>query len=795
MLLGTGLRHWKILAIFLSFVPWTPVRGVNGVQSKNVQASETPTVAGNEITASDHWAFRTLVPSALPKVVQSGRLRTPIDAYILSQLESHRLEFSPDASQITLIRWASLDLIGLPPSPQEIRLFLQDKTEDAYERLIDRLMASPHFGERWGRHWLDVAGYADTVGFDGNPNDLSLTEGKWRYRDYVIQCFNEDMPYDQFLLEQLAGDEVDNWRTTDVLPPEILRRLIATGYLRTARDQTTEPVSNIPTNFYEVIHDTIEIVGKGLLGLTVNCARCHDHKFDPVLQEDYYRLMAIFTPAYNPDSWKPAISWSKDLEDRTLPDVPLRQAEEIRQHNILIDHKIADLNKQIAAVREPHKSRLFEEKIQSIPESLRMETRTAWETDKNQRNVVQKAIFEKYSKTLTVTDAEVEASITEEEKAVLLKSGGEMEQASKQRRRWNKIQALFDVGPAPSTRLLIGGQHENPDHEVLPGYIQALCEFPDQVQMIPPTIDGTSGRRTALAQWLTTGNTRATGLVGRVMVNRIWMHLFGSGLGSPDADFGVQGMPPVHPELFEWLVLQFQQGPWRIKPLVRRILLSTVYRQASSLRDLNLNPNPATLDPDNRLFWRMPLRRLESEVIRDALLEVSGQFDPAMGGPPVLLKTSPDGRVDIHTEKLAAPADAWRRSVYLVSRRAYHHSLLSVFDHPSIATTCARRDASAVPLQALAMLNDQMVIEVSERLADRVRHAVTSDKERIAEAFLVSLSRNPDAWEVATCLDALETKGPLYRDLEGCSAEVAERRAFVDFCHTLLNTSEFLYVE
>ncbi|MDA0658746.1 MAG: DUF1549 and DUF1553 domain-containing protein [Planctomycetota bacterium] len=787
-----GLAAWlPVLAIQLATVSGAIGREVAGPSA----ASSENFAKQTAVREQDHWSFRLLDSSAMPTVRNPDRLRNPIDAFILDKLESNGLEFSPDADKVTLMRRAYLDLTGLPPSPDERKEFLSDTADGAYERLIDRLMASPHFGERWGRHWLDVAGYADTVGFDGNPNDLALTEGKWRYRDYVIQCFNDDVPYDQFLLEQLAGDEIDNWRTSDVMRPETMRRLIATGYLRTARDQTTEPVSNIPTNFYEVLNDTVEIVGKGLLGLTVNCARCHDHKFDPILQEDYYRLMAIFTPAYNPDSWKPAVSWSKELDDRTLPDIPLSEAEEIRKQNVAIDNQVIDLNKQVAALREPYRTRLFEEKLLNVPELLRSETRAAWNTDKKTRDSAQKAIVNKFATILTVTDAEIDMAMSPVEKDLLAKNQHEIKTASNRHRSWNKIQALFDVGPPPSTYLFLDGQHENPGHEISPGYVQVLCDHPNLATMTPPKLESTSGRRTALAQWLTTRNTRASALVSRVMANRIWMHLFGNGLASTDADFGVQGTPPIHPELLDYLALEFQNRRWHIKPLIRLMMTSTVYRQSSSQLDAEPRPNPREIDPENRLYWRMPLRRLESEVIRDVLLDVSGKLDRSMGGPPVLLKTSPDGRVDINVEKLAKPADAWRRSVYLVSRRAYHHSLLSVFDQPSIATTCARRDGSAVPLQALAMLNDRMVIEVSERLAERVRNSTSSDTERIDYAFQLSLSRKPDAWEATTCLEALQQKRQLYIEVEHTSPSVAERRAMIDLCHTLLNTSEFLCAE
>ena len=268
------------------------------------------------------WSFRPLSPPPAPRVADSARVRTPIDAFLLSRLEAQGLSFSPDADAPTLVRRAYLDLLGLPPSPEEIDAFLSDDRPGPFNRLVDHfLLSSPHFGERWGRHWLDVAGYVDTVGFDTDATNIITSEGKWLYRDYVIRAFNQDRPYDRFLTEQLAGDELYDWRRAEHFTPEVREALIATGYLRTARDMTHEDVGVIPQNFFGIMHDTIEIVGTGLLGLTINCARCHSHKFDPIPQEDYYRIMAVFTPAYNPRAWLPVIPTETNLKDRGLPDV------------------------------------------------------------------------------------------------------------------------------------------------------------------------------------------------------------------------------------------------------------------------------------------------------------------------------------------------------------------------------------------------------------------------------------------------------------------------------------------
>ncbi len=255
------------------------------------------------------WSFRPIARPAVPTLAgnERHRIRTPIDAFLLARLDEKGLSFSADAEPATLVRRVYLDLLGLPPSPEEVDTYTSDNQPGAFERLIDRMLGSPHFGERWGRHWLDVAGYVDTVGFDTDATNIITSDGKWRYRDYVIHAFNIDKPYDRFLTEQLAGDELHDWRPAKRLTPEMREALIATGYLRTARDMTHEDVGQIPQNYFGIMHDTIEIVGTGLLGLTVHCARCHSHKFDPIPHEDYYRFMAVFAPAYNPQAWLPVI--------------------------------------------------------------------------------------------------------------------------------------------------------------------------------------------------------------------------------------------------------------------------------------------------------------------------------------------------------------------------------------------------------------------------------------------------------------------------------------------------------
>jgi uncharacterized protein DUF1553/uncharacterized protein DUF1549 len=706
------------------------------------QAAEAAAVTDQD---REHWAFQKVHRPRVPTLHARSAAQTPIDAFLLAKLAEKKLALSPPADRPTLLRRAYLDLHGLPPSPQDVAEFVADPAPDAFERRIDRLLASPRFGERWGRHWLDVVGYADTVGFDTDANGIILSAGKWKYRDYVIAAFNADKPYDRFLTEQLAGDELVDWRHAPHFTPEIRDDLIATGYLRTARDQTHEPESNIPLNYYGVLHDTVEMLGSSLFALTVNCARCHSHKFDPIPQRDYYRLMALFTPAYNPQHWKPVFPWKPEIKDRALADVSPAEQAQIERANLAVDRDVAAIHGRMS---EPH--------------------------------------------------------CTPQLKATLKQRIAERSAA---RRQYGHIQALYDVGPAPATYLLKRGQFETPGLEVEPGFLSVLCDA-DREAVAQPHANGTdSGRRVAFARWLTHRDSRASALVARVMVNRIWQHLFGQGLVRTPENFGAQGESPTHPELLEWLAADFMTTyQWQIKPVLRELLLSAGYQQSSTvgraaslpvshISNSNFVANPAKLDPDNKLLWRMPAKRLEAEVIRDCILATSGRLNSVMGGPPILLVARPDGLVVVDESKLKRPTDANKRSVYLLSRRAYNLSLLTVFDRPLFAVNCPKRDASVIPLQSLTMLNDEFVADEAVHFAARVAsHSPPTSADEIRRAFSIALCRLPNHKEENRCTAYLDHQRTTFKSA-GTTDREADRQALTELCHTLLNTSEFLYSE
>jgi hypothetical protein len=745
-------------------------------------------------SAREHWAFRPPWRPAPPSVKHSDRVRTPIDAFLLARLEARGLTFAPDADRPTLARRASLDLLGLPPAPAEVDAFVADRRPGAYGRFLDRLLASPHFGERWARHWLDLAGYADTVGFDIDAGTIILSEGKWRYRDYVIAAFNHDKPYDRFVTEQLAGDELADWRRAPRFTSEMRELLIATGYLRTARDTSHEPESNIPLVYYGVLHDTVAIVGNSLLGLTVHCAQCHNHKFDPVSQKEYYRLMAAFTPAYNPRNWKPVYPWKAEIKDRALPGVSVAELAEIGHHNRAIDRQVRALKARQADLLRLYETQLREAKLQSLPKAIRADTAAALATLPAKQTAVQKYLADKLGPLVHLKPEEITAALTPADRAAARRINEDLAALDRRRRTFGKIQALYDVGPPPSTFLLKRGNYENPGEEVVPGFLRVLSdpEHLAAVRSVKPA-GATSGRRLALARWLTEPRSRASALVARVWVNRLWEHLFGQGLVPSSDNFGRSGEPPTHPELLEWLAGELTRNDWRTKALLRQLMLSTAYRQASRTAPETQGADPAKVDPGNRLLWKMRLRRLEAEAIRDSILAVSGRLDPQMGGPPILLKTHADGMVVIDSQ--AGPAAEGRRSVYLMSRRAYNLSLLMVFDQPLVAVTCPRRDASAVPLQSLTMLNDGFVTEQARHFAERVaRNAGASGEPAVAAAFRLALVRSPSPAEMRLCCALLDRQAALLRSAHTPQGQ-AEQKALAQLCLVLLNTSEFLYTE
>ena len=748
-----------------------------------------------------HWAYRTLARPKVPPVANPHAVITPIDAFIQARLESAGLSLAEEADRRTLLRRLVLDLLGRPPTIAEQDRFLADTRPGAWARQVDATLASPEFGQRFGRHWLDVAGYADTIGFDHVPTQVIITEGKWRYRDYVIQAFNNDHPLDRFLQEQLAGDEMVDWRDAKTYSPETVRHLVATGFLRTARDQTHEGVGVITPNYYEVLFETIDVVAGGLMGLSVKCARCHDHKFDAIPQRDYYRLMASLITAYNPTDWRPVYRFAKDINERSLLDVTTETKKQIDADNAKLNSQIATARKLIDAARQAARTRVLEKKRATVPSEIRSDVITAIGTDGKKRNEVQKFLAKRFEKLLAVSDDETAAALAESERTTIAEAGQRIADLESRKRTYGRVQALFDVGKAPTTFVLTRGDYRYPAAPVEPGYLSVLCDTPEEVVMQPAVVQGaSSGRRLALARWLTRPGTRASALVTRVLVNRFWQAVFGRGLVRSSGDFGVQGTPPSHPLLLDWLAGELQRHNWQVKPLLRLMLVSAAYRQTSRPARGPRWATAVRIDPGNRLLWRMPVRRLESEAIRDSLLAVADRLDRSIGGPPVPQAAHSDGSITINTSALKRPLDRWRRSVYMVTRRGYSITLLQVFDQPSILTTCSNRESSAVPLQSLTMINGPFVNGIADRISGQVIEsnggsADAAHFEPILRAiYRRILCREPDDQEIRLCRAAWdENRATIVAS--GTSEPEARRQAVVELCHTVLNTSEFLYRE
>jgi hypothetical protein len=742
--------------------------------------AEAPEVTDKD---RDFWSFRKPVRAPVPSVSQKDRVRNPIDSFLLAKLEEKRLTYAPQADRRTMIRRAYYDLLGLPPSPEEIAAFETDRSPDAWEKLLDRLLASPHFGERWGRSWLDAAGYADVHGIDTNVSVIRASEGKWRYRDYVVRAFNQDKPYDRFLTEQIAGDELLDWRSAPKFTPEMRELLEATGFLRTAADDTDNNELNIALIRYRVLQLTIQNVTSNVLGLTVGCAQCHTHKYDPIPQRDYYRMMAIFMPAFNPQSWP-------QTKDRYLADVSPAEKAEIDRHNAELDKRLKPLQDQLAEIRKPYEEKLLAQKLQALPEALRADTKAALNTPAEKRTDIEKYLVRKLGAMLKVPAEDAVAKLSEADRARYDAVMEQVRPIESQRHSYGKIQALYDVGPPPISYLLRRGNHETPTVELEPGFLTVLTE-PGKPVTIPASASQgkTSGRRLAFARWLTEPDTPASGLVARVMVNRMWQQIFGEGIVSPPDNFGRMGSLPTHPELLDWLATEFVRNGWHIKPMIRLLMTSAAYQQSSARSDAL---EAAQIDPGNRLLWRMRLRRLDAEAIRDSVLSAARQLDLKVGGEPVAMDYRPDGMVLVAAKDATAQ---YRRSLYMFQRRSFNLTMLSVFDEPVMDTNCTRRNSSAVVLQSLAMMNNAFVLKEADAFANRViQEGGTSAQTLLDRAYRIALGRGPTAKESAWSLDSLHQIQDRYCG-DGKPPEEARRKALAAVCQTLLNTNEFLYLE
>ena len=756
--------------------------GATGADSQDDDVAEL--VDKSSGVTRNHWSFQPAVRPPPPVVKARGLVRNAIDTFVLSALESKGLNLSGEASREVLLRRVSFDLIGLPPSPEEVRQFLGDRDERAYERLINRLLASPHYGERWGRHWLDLAGYADSAGVLAEDRPLPSA---FRYRDYVIHAFNSDKPYDRFLQEQLAGDELSDYWTAyeklDRLPDEVIEAVTATGYLRCAADSSRPDFATIKNAdaqyYYPTINDTLQIVASSTLGLTLQCARCHSHKFDPIPQVEYYRMQGIFTAAFRPKQWIPQ-------GERRVLVASASQMKMADEHNGKLDAEIAKSKQELADLRAQYKLKLFEDRLVGLPESIRVDVKQSIGKAAEGRTVVEKYLAEKFQPLLQPDDTTLDKLLPES----YADYGPASERlkaaiAAQDRRRmhFDELRALYDLPGSVTTPLLRRGDPLTPGPPVPPGVLSSVAA-PVAFQWKPPAADAkTSGRRLAFARWLTQPDHPLT---ARVMVNRIWLHHFGEGIVATPEDFGALGTPPSHPQLLDWLAREFVESGWSIKHLHRLILMSASYRQSSAF-DEALHAKASQVDPDNRWLWRQRLRRVDAEPLRDSMLTAAGLLDRQFFGSSVPVSRRPDGEVTV-----ADGQNDRRRSIYLQFMRSNPLTMLHAHDQPVIEINCTRRNRSTVSTQALTLLNSDATVGYAEALAVRVLREAPDAP--VGFAIRVALARDASAEELAIFTDLAAKQEARYA-AKGKAPDAARRGALVDVCHMLLASNEFVYID
>lgn len=684
------------------------------------------------------WSFQPVKRPAPPVVRNRAWVRTPIDAFVLQKLEAAGLSPNPPASKTVLIRRAYYDLTGLPPSPEEVRAFVSDPSPDAWPRLIDRLLASPRYGEKWGRHWLDLVRFAESNSYerdDTKPN-------AWRYRDYVIRAFNEDKPYRQFVLEQLAGDE---------LVPRSPERLIATGYYRLGiwDDEPADPLAAL----YDDLDDIVSTTGQVFLGLTLGCARCHDHKLDPIPQTDYYRFLAFFAGVRRYGVRSP-----ESVAEASLR--PIASEEEVRKNRAAVEAYRGEVRRNQEAIDA------LEKRV--LPDLTPVEEEE-WKTETRRIPIVR----ERVPRILSREEFDGYVALCEERERLRRSAPPALDMAL----------CVTEVGQEPrETFLLLRGNPHARGEKVEPGFPAVLASPPPKI--VPPPHGDTCGRRLALARWIA---SPANPLTARVMVNRVWQYHFGRGIVRSSNDFGFQGDRPTHPELLDWLAAEFVAKGWRLKPLHRLIMLSNTYQMAS-----RGHPKALAKDPRNDLFWRFEMRRLQAEEVRDSILAVNGSLNLTMGGPG-FYPTIPE---EVHAGQSqpganwgkSTPEEERRRSVYIFVKRSLITPILASFDGPESDFTCPIRFSTTQPTQALGMLNSAFINKQAKVFAEYLRRRAGNDPAAQVKLALWRVTqRPPTAPEIARGVRFLQT---LQR-----KEQVSPDNALTLFCLIALNLNEFIYLD
>ncbi|MBA4020514.1 MAG: hypothetical protein C0483_25415 [Pirellula sp.] len=736
-----------------------------------------------DVTDEDRqfWSFQPVRAVAPPKVKQTASVLTPVDAFLLAELEKKSLGFSPEAEPAALVRRLYFDLLGLPPTPEQVEAFVHDYAADskAYEKLVDELLASPHYGERWGRHWLDVAGYADSDGY--TPVD---TERKfaYRYRDYVIRSFNADKPWNDFIVEQLAGDELVK-PPYDALPPAELDKLIATGFLRMGPDGTSDPAADQKLARNDCVAETIKIVSTSLLGLSVGCAQCHNHRYDPVSQVDYYRFRAIFEPAFNVEAWRAP------------------KARLVSTTSAAVKKQIAEVDAEIAKVSAERNAELtklmdetFELALTKLPKDLHGKLREARAAPVAKQTAEQKKLL-KDNPSVNITATGVRQQLGVKYREWETKYTGQLDKLRAKRPEEEFVQALTEVpGKPPVTQLFYRGDHNQPRQAVTPAELTIFDGAPKIAEK--DAARPSTGRRLTYARHITDGKHPLT---ARVLVNRFWLHHFGRGIVASPGDFGTLGDRPTHPELLDWLANDFVAGGWRLKRLHKLMLTSTAYRQ-SSQRTSQLE----AVDPDNLLLGRMSIRRLEAETLRDAVLAVSGKLNQKLFGPPVPVSPDETGQVVIAVDtrdtagrptskKVDLGEEPNRRSIYIQSRRSLPLGMLETFDAPVMTPNCECRASSTVTPQSLLLMNSEFIVLQSTEFAKRLRAAAPEDlPAQLREGARLAFGHAPSESELREAAEFVKAQTAA---LAPVAKAAAAEQALACYCQALLSANQFLYVD
>lgn len=754
------------------------------LQLGNGKSSAPPTVAKSEeptkTAGAKLWSWQPVQRPELPNVSQNSWVRTPIDTFVLAKLEEKGLSPSADADKTSLIRRVTLDLWGMIPTPEEVAAFVNDSSPDAYEKLVDRLLASPHYGERQARHWLDLARYADSTGFQVDQT----RPNQWRYRDYVIRAFNEDKPYSQFLKEQIAGDEI---------APNNQDALIATGFLANYPDNSNS--RDLVQRKYQITTDMVDTVSTAVLGSSFQCGRCHNHKTDKLTQKDYFSLQAFFANTSFNERQPAELKGEYDLK---------YEADKARYEGLV---------KEIKAEQDALVNPVLDKAVKYQKERYLTDSRESLFKPEDRWNAMDRWVNHRWVSVTADGDfggqffkenADPRSAnydpANKDKDIEFRKLADELKKFDKQKpRNSNWITTATELGhaDAPPTYVLFGGNHERPVDEVQPAFPQGIT---DEKPNIIPTAQS-SGRRTALANWLA---SEKNPLTARVFVNRVWAKLFGTGIVRTVSDFGKAGDKPTNQALLDYLADDFARQGFSVKKLHRDIVLSSVYRQSSDYRE-----EVVKNDPQHQWLASFPRKRMEAEQIRDSLLVASGKLDDRIGGPSVYAPL-PEG---------LEPGQFWsvdkndqepnRRSLYIFTRRSIPYPMLDSFDMASSQQVHSTRDVTTTPLQALTLYNDDQVFQWSQALAARViNEGGQNESRQLDRLFEILFARKPDDEERSTLLSFLDQHEKVILDKandgkfavaiplglkDGQVHNPIRAAAFVDLVHTVANSNDFVY--